>query len=62
MLDETHLPLLDGDKFARDRDRVLLGALRLSKGDVASLAEWLALAARDWRDLLVSAEYTRNPE
>ena len=41
-------------------DRVHLGILRLSGSDLKKIAGWTAVACRDWRDLLVEAEYSRS--
>ena len=40
-----------------DGDRVEAAALTLAAGDLGKLSEAVGLALRDWRDLLVAAEY-----
>ena len=54
-LTETPLPFLDAPDRARDRDRVHLAILRVADGNLQRFEAALALAARDWRDLLVGA-------
>jgi hypothetical protein len=44
----------------REAGRVRRGILKLSAGDLTKLQDLVALAKRDYRDLLVSAEYTRG--
>jgi hypothetical protein len=41
----------------REVERVRLDIISISKGDVRRLAGWVKLAKRDYRDLIVSAEY-----
>ena len=45
----------------REVNRVRLGVLELSNGDLLKVEEWMALAKRDYRDLIVSAEYSPLP-
>jgi hypothetical protein len=40
--------------------RVHLGILRLSGADLTKIEGWTAIACRDFRDLLVEAEYRRS--
>lgn len=51
----TELPFLDGAARSRGRDRVHLAILMRADGSYHRFEASLALAARDWRDLLVSA-------
>ena len=53
------LDLLDTygvESHERERDRVQLAILQLSEGDEAKLREFLAVAKRDYRDVLFWAE------
>lgn len=54
-LEAAPLPLLDGPRFQRDRDRVRLGVLKVAGSDPARFRKALDQASRDWRDLLVWA-------
>jgi len=40
-----------------ESDRVEAAALTLAAGDLGKLGEAVGLALRDWRDLLMAAEY-----
>jgi hypothetical protein len=53
--DRTPLPLLDREDRQRDRDRVHLAIIKETVNGVATLDALLALAAKDWRDLLVGS-------
>src|SRR6266404_464647 len=56
------LQLLDGygvESYERERERVQLAILKLSKGNEDKLREFVAVAKRDYRDVLFWAE---NPE
>jgi hypothetical protein len=57
----TNLPLTDiwgEEQF----ERLWLAALKLSGGDVAVLRREIALAQRDWRDVLVGAGFGHSLE
>jgi hypothetical protein len=56
LLEATHIPFLEGPREQRGRDRVHLAILKLAAGNFEKFARHLALAATDWRDLLVAAE------
>lgn len=54
--------LLDGygvESYERERERVQLAILKLSEGNEEKLREFVAVAKRDYRDVLFWAE---NPE
>src|SRR5437588_7538753 len=56
------LELLDSygvESYERERERVQLGILKLSEGNEEKLREFVAVAKRDYRDVLFWAE---NPE
>jgi hypothetical protein len=56
------LELLDGygvESYERERGRVQLAILKLSEGNEEKLREFVAVAKRDYRDVLFWAE---NPE
>ena len=56
------LELLDGygiESYERERERVQLAILKLSEGNEEKLREFIAVAKRDYRDVLFWAE---NPE
>jgi hypothetical protein len=56
------LALLDGygvESYERERERVQLAILKLSEGNEEKLHEFVAVAKRDYRDVLFWAE---NPE
>src|SRR5438067_13112822 len=56
------LELLDGygvESYERERERVQLAILKLSNGSEEKLREFVAVAKRDYRDVLFWAE---NPE
>jgi hypothetical protein len=56
------LELLDGygvESYERERERVQLGILKLSDGNEEKLREFVAVAKRDYRDVLFWVE---NPE
>lgn len=59
LLAATELPMLTTDELARTRDRVQLAAIKVAARELGQLADALALGARDWRDLLVSAGLDR---
>jgi len=52
----TELPGLSVPGNETLRDRVHLAVLKVAAGDVTRLGDALRLAARDWRDLLVTAD------
>jgi hypothetical protein len=54
-LETTALPLIDDSSRDRERARVHLAILKLSKGDLAEFRRAVDLARRDWRDVLVAA-------
>jgi hypothetical protein len=45
--------------YEREVDRVRWGILNVSGNDVGKLERMLAMAKKDYRDLIVAAEYTR---
>ena len=47
------------ESYERERERVQLAILNLSKGDEEKLREFVAVAKRDYRDVLFWAD---NPE
>jgi hypothetical protein len=47
------------ESYERERERVQLAILKLSEGNVEKLREFVAVAKRDYRDVLFWAE---NPE
>src|SRR5207244_6184593 len=54
------LELLDGygvEPYERERERVQLAILKLSEGNEEKLREFVAVAKRDYRDVLFWAEY-----
>src|SRR5437016_7919414 len=54
------LELLGGygiESYERERERVQLAILKLSGGSEEKLREFLAVAKRDYRDVLFRAEY-----
>src|SRR5437899_13025247 len=56
------IELLDtygGESYERERERVQLAILKLSEGNEEKLREFVAVAKRDYRDVLFWAE---NPE
>ncbi|MGH9885830.1 MAG: hypothetical protein ACREBE_09895 [bacterium] len=55
MLGATPLPLLDAPDRRRERDRVHLAILKLASGNFNEITRHLAVAASDWRDVLVAA-------
>jgi hypothetical protein len=55
LLQAMELPLLEQETHRRARDRVHLGILKLANGSFEQFARHLALAASDWRDVLVAA-------
>jgi len=63
MLEEcgNNLPFLqDFDEFKLERFR--FAALKLSEGQLNKLDRAVAIAKRDWRDLLVAAGFANNIE
>jgi len=63
MLEEcgSNLPFLqDFDEFKLERFR--FAALKLSEGQLNKLDRAVAIAKRDWRDLLVAAGFANNIE
>jgi hypothetical protein len=46
-------------KYEREADRVRWGILTVSGNDIDKLERMVAMAKRDYRDLIVAAEYTR---
>jgi len=58
--DVSALLLSYGEKsYEREVDRVRWGILNVSGHDVGKLERMLVLAKKDYRDLIVAAEYTR---
>jgi hypothetical protein len=56
------LALLDAygtETYERERERVQLAILKLSKGDREALIEYVRVAKRDYRNVLAWAEYPR---
>ena len=54
------LELLDSygvESYERERERVQLAILKLSEGNEEKLREFIAVAKRDYRDVLFWAEY-----
>ena len=54
------LELLDGygvESYERERERMQLAILKLSNGSEEKLREFVAVAKRDYRDVLFWAEY-----
>ena len=54
------LELLDSygvESYERERERVQLAILKLSEGNEGKLGEFVAVAKRDYRDVLFWAEY-----
>jgi hypothetical protein len=54
------MELLDGygvESYERERERVQLAILKLSEGNEEKLREFVAVAKRDYRDVLFWAEY-----
>jgi len=45
------------DPWEREPARVRLAILKLAGGDLARMTEYLELACRDFRDVLIAAEY-----
>lgn len=54
---DSVMALLAEYDFERERPRVLLAALKLANGRFNSLRRHIEVAARDYRDVLVAAEY-----
>ena len=52
------LDLYGVEPYERERERVQLDILKLSEGDIDKLRNTVALAKRDYRDVIVAAEYT----
>jgi hypothetical protein len=50
------------EPYEREVDRVRLAILRLCEGRLERLAEWVAEAKNDYRDVLVAAEYPAEGE
>ena len=48
------------EDFHLEVDRIHLGILRLSGNDLTRIEGWTAVACRDFRDLLVEAEYRHS--
>lgn len=55
LLRATALPFLDAPDRDRERDRVHLAIVKRAEGHFERFARTLALAATDWRDVLVAA-------
>ena len=55
-LERTPLPMLDDEKFARDRDRVHRSVMAIVESDWDRLEYHLEVAATDWRDTLIVGE------
>jgi hypothetical protein len=54
---EQQLDRYGVESHEREKDRVQLAILKLANGDLAKLAEMVAIAKRDYRDVLSWAEY-----
>jgi hypothetical protein len=54
-LEQTALPFLSVPGPSRERDRVHLAILKCAEGSYRRFEASLALAAQDWRDVLMSA-------
>jgi len=52
------LDLYGVEPYERERERVQLDILKLSEGDIDKLRKVVGLAKRDYRDVIVAAEYT----
>lgn len=52
----TNLPFCDGST-PESLERLRFAAIKLSEGDLLRLADAIALAKLDWRDLLMAAEF-----
>lgn len=50
------LPGCEGTS-AEELERIRFAALKLSRGNLTKLGEWVASAQADWRDLLVAAGF-----
>jgi len=57
----NHLPFLK-KLDATGLERVRFAALKQSKGDLEKLKQAIILAKRDWRDLLVAANFADDVE
>ena len=61
--ESAHAPVLESldiygvESYERDRERVHLAILKLSGGNEEKLREFVAVAKRDYRDVLFWAEY-----
>ena len=53
------LPFCEGSG-PLELERVRFAALKLSRGELARLAQWVALAQTDWRDVLVAAGWVED--
>ncbi len=51
------LDLYGAESYENERERVQMAILKLSNGDIDRLLANLALAKRDYRDVLMAAEY-----
>jgi hypothetical protein len=54
------LPMVDSDLELIERIQV--GVIKLSRGDLILLRKWIAQANEDWRDVLDSAGFYRDPK
>ena len=48
------------EEHEKEVNRVYLAILKLSQGDIVNLKKYLGLAKKDYRDVLVKAEYNNN--
>jgi hypothetical protein len=55
----SNLPLCKMETPA-GMERIRAAVLKLSRGDLDKLIEWVDLAKADWRDVLLAAESNRN--
>lgn len=56
----NNLPFLENDD-AQGLERFQFAALKVSDGDLDRLYRAIDLAQKDWRDLLVAAEFAHDP-
>jgi len=54
------LPLVKPESYPQGFERIHLAILKISAGDVNKLTEAVALARRDWRDVLMWAEFAND--
>lgn len=54
------LDLYGREEHEYEKERVQLAIIKLSRGDLAKLREYVNLAKIDYRDVLMSAEYNQD--